>query len=252
MTSAASRPTDSGGWRDLNSELPLVDDQVVGRQAVGWRPDAWIDHWERNSLPRREVLDLITAEFFDHGTIRRDFIQDLDDPMALFIASMAWGYGDDGRGPYRAGRMLQTPRGAVGAETAITDIVDTTRRRGASAGFGSLFNAGRTRVFGLGIAFGTKLLHFAGYREHPDAPPLVLDVNVWRGSMELKSRPPVPDPRRYTTSAAYESYCRWAAQAGIGSARAVEYVLFRDGQGRWPSASEKSRNDGWAYPPARE
>ena len=222
--------------RQLHDEASLVDDHSVAVQRVGWLPESWRERWQRDKLPRFDALELVIAEWELHGTIRRTFISGLADPEVLFIASMAWGFGDDARGLHRVSEMLRRERVERPPLEVVADIVTPSRDNGAAAGFSALFLNGRTRVHGLGIAFGTKLIHFAGYNQAPDPQPLILDLNVWRGAQALSPIPPVPDPQRHCTSAAYERYCSWASSAVLDTTpRVIEYTLFQGGRGNWPT-----------------
>jgi hypothetical protein len=143
---------------------------------VKWRPKAW-----RNKLAD---LGIMPRAFVDNGEIgRTDLLQlgeeALDDDDALrgfFIAVMAWGYGRSPRGPWRVGQMFGTGE----ALQRIRRAVEETRSGGAVEGFRTLSSKDEARLNGLGPAFGTKLLYFAGYRSSSSPRPLILDQFVGR------------------------------------------------------------------------
>jgi hypothetical protein len=90
---------------------------------------------------------------------------------------------------------------------------------------------GRPRISHLGIAFGTKLLHFAGYASPARPRPLVFDSRVWRATRQVRGCLDLPRPAGYVRSDQYHAYCSWAerlaeaAPNGVEPAT-VEYVLF--------------------------
>jgi hypothetical protein len=118
-----------------------------------------------------------------------------------------------------------------GLGTIVTGIVESSRRD-AGSGFRALFDSrGRNRIPWLGIAYGTKVVHFAGY-DYADPPPLILDRRVFLGSACLDGDLPVPDPSRYTTGAQYAAYCSWAADVARRNdvtPQLIEFALFSHG-----------------------
>lgn len=212
----------------------------LDRQSVLWNPQLWQQVWEKPSgrpqssmLPGREALDLIDAEVSASGTIRRSWLRGLadDDPVIFLVATTIWGFGSFSRGLRFLRAMLGEHRANGGLDTVISSIIEAARQSPAE-GFGSLFDgAGRPRISHLGIAYGTKVLHFAGYG-HVQPGPLVLDKRVWVAGTTLDGNPPIPDPARYTTRNAYQAYCEWAAAIAhdqeVEPAQ-VEYALFRHG-----------------------
>ncbi len=101
--------------------------------------------------------------------------------------------------------MLLTPGVA-----AITEDIIGAARRDAAAGFSTLFDRrGRTRVARLSIAFGSKVVHFAGY-DYARPRPLVLDARVYSAAQEVAPTAPVPNPAKRTTGEQYRAYCTWA------------------------------------------
>lgn len=144
---------------------------------------------------------------------------------------MVWGFGPTGYGASRTAKMLSS----YGAAAASEHIWVTAREQGARAGFSALWHNQRSRVRGLGTAFGTKVLYFAATAATPGPAPLVLDQFVHRGAQRLARQgaldaPPVPDPRRYLTGVTYAKYCAWADEQAPGAGDKVEYVLFQEGK----------------------
>lgn len=222
---------------DLIKEYRTAD---IDRQEISWNPQLWQRVWEEppggsrsSMLPGRMTLDLIDAEVRRNRTIRRSWLRELadGDPVTFLVATTIWGFGSFSRGLRFLRAMLGEQRSDDGLSTVITSIVDASRR-GAAEGFGSPFDGrGRPRISHLGIAYGTKVLHFAGYG-HAEPGPLVLDRRVWAAATTLDDKPPIPNPARYTTRHAYQAYCEWAAGIAYDQhvePALVEYALFQHG-----------------------
>jgi len=207
-------------------------------QAVSWDREKWEKVWsDAPQLPGGAVLDRIEAEATGSGagTIRRSWIRELadHDSVQFLAASTIWGFGGfEGRGRTWLQQMLQTPD-----VEAVTQSIIEASRRSPREGFSSLFRGGRTRIKYLGIAFGTKLVHFAGY-DHAKPQPLILDKRVYASAVRLGLTDVIPNPETYTTGLEYETYCAWAAEVAAAHGtrgvepQAVEYALFA-AAGRW-------------------
>ncbi|OII67193.1 hypothetical protein [Streptomyces sp. CC77] len=85
-----------------------------------------------------------------------------------FVATQVWGYGVTGYGPYRTRQVLARP----GADAVLTEAVSLLVDEGAVAAY-ELLNT----LDGLGPAFFTKFLYFAGQAlpEVKGPRPLILD-----------------------------------------------------------------------------
>lgn len=208
----------------------LIDthrDANIDAQPVGWNRAMWEKVWAADLLAGRETLDLIDAEVAANGTMRRSWLMGLTDtPVVFLVASTIWGYGNYGRrGVPALKAMLQTPN-----VTDVTNDIIRASRIDCASGFSALFDNGKSRIRQLGIAFGTKVVHFAGY-EHADPPPLILDKRVYNAGQVLNLSA-IPDPEAFTTGAQYGAYCEWANDAAKRHQVApcvVEYVLFQYG-----------------------
>lgn len=164
--------TDEGATQPgLPSELRAYSGTDVAAQRVPLSMDAWASVFA--SSP--EVAAEIAAEIDAHNGIRRSFIHERadGDPVSLFLAAMAWGFGPTAYGPARVAKMMAIP----GFESNVGTIVEDVRTRGAAEGWTSLLLT--HKIHGLGMAYGTKLLYFAGYgSDCPGPRPLVLDQFV--------------------------------------------------------------------------
>lgn len=151
-----------------------------------WNPDSWHRRLDKlapgSSVNFEDALGAIrdaTSETPDSKlpAIDRDAVIRLSTPKALnsggdagrpqrvvtaFIASMIWGYGQVGYGPYRTERVLTTSKDAI---KSLVDIANTAQdpEYGGLHAFKSI--AGNRKSAGdylkyLGPAFGTKFLYF--------------------------------------------------------------------------------------------
>jgi len=111
--------------------------------------------------------------------------------MALFLWSQIWGYGTNGYGPHRVARILgSTTRRApiIGAQEALASCYETIIKSGPVEAYRLMAN--ERWVPGLGPAFLTKFLYFAGSSEgcsreaSGQLTPLILDAVVSRAVHE--------------------------------------------------------------------
>jgi hypothetical protein len=163
------------------------------RGDVANRKETWQSQkWAKAFAARRDLFDEASAHFNAVGGISRSYVHEFaaehDDPVALFLLTMAWGFAQVNYGPSRTLAILAQER----AEDKITHIVNKVRSDGAGAGWDALL--GSHRIKHLNVAFGTKLLYFAGYHHSgPYAQPLILDDRVRWSLYDLK-RGTVPPP----------------------------------------------------------
>lgn len=232
---------------------PLVESvggaAIAETQSIKWNEEEWTKLAAESALPT-EAANAIRELKLVVGSagIKRQDVRSVGakcGDVGLFTASMIWGMKPGGYGPYRLREMLTKPRHGREPADVITEIVQTTRTHGAAEGFGSLWTNGSSRVFRLGTAFGTKVLHFAAARadgtppeKFAEAPPLILDQFVYLGAQRLADvdeefADSVPDPRKYMTRTLYEQYCRVMADrartAGV-TPDCLEMALFSLGK----------------------
>ena len=128
----------------------------------------------RHSVITQISMRSLRIEVSDQCGITREFVfSHADgDPAGLFLLAMAWGSATVHWPSQRTMLTTELP------SAKLAEIIRRTREHGPSAGW----RAFRTdqRIYGLGPAFGTKLLCFAGYRRSPRPRPLVLDENALR------------------------------------------------------------------------
>lgn len=126
----------------------------------------------------------------------------------LATAALAWGFGVRGYGPFRTGRVLaQDPAGTRFAGALANLRADEVTPDALVDAYGRFHTSHRMR--GLGPAFFTKILYFAGYRRDRSGPqPLILDSVVARRLPEDAG-----PARKYAhgwTSSTWHAYLLWA------------------------------------------
>ena len=187
--------------------------------------DAWPSGLPQTGvLCRRNVFTVAEQWRAGHATVR-----------ALLAASCMWGHGPAGYGPARALTALRAdPDGAKlehNLEPVLRQHPSEAELRDAYQRFNS---ASPTHLRGLGPAFFTKILYFAGYRRGTGGvQPLILDKRVARN---LPTEAGPAHARRWGwPSEHWITYLRWA----VGQATrpvfgeepdAVEMALF---SGEW-------------------
>lgn len=131
------------------------------------------DGWPKSGSP----LDSFASSFSEDGRIARDDLFDLaEDCVAhggwtrLLIASYAWGTGRTGYGPFRCNRILREPH----IEESPCEGVRLANSESPVNAYYYLNNRTKGHVPGLGPAFFTKFLYFAG-RNSPRPHALILD-----------------------------------------------------------------------------
>lgn len=160
--------------------------QRQSQSAFVWKPDSWHRRFENLSVGEgvnlRQAVEKIQEAApgtgaAERSTIDRGTVRKLSSPMELrsgdederrqaaataFVASMVWGYGQVGYGPYRTERVLTTSPDAIGSLIEVAQIAQDPMRGGLEA-FRHI-QSERKKPGGylkyLGPAFGTKYLYF--------------------------------------------------------------------------------------------
>lgn len=210
-------------------------------KAISWSADR--APWPRALKDHPNLRAALEAEANgDGGGIRREFVFKQSDPVELFLAAMAWGFGPTNvRWPKQHAMLLD----ADSQRDNLTEIIRAVREEGAIAGWRALW--GEHHIDGLGPAFGTKLLYYAAYRhrqvarraqqEEPQARrprPLILDANVLRALNDVGTG--LDAQFRYGREDDYRRYLclaeSWAADKSWddGAPDLVEDGLFQRGK----------------------
>lgn len=149
----------------------------------------------------------------------------------LAVATLVWGFGPTGYGPQRTKQILAADPHGHRLEAGLEPLLDDSPTAdGLRAAYISFCRRQPAYVRGLGPAFFTKLLYFAGYRRgHGGLQPLILDARVARALPEAAGT--ARRQRWGWRSAEWMHYLRWAAEqaerpAFGGEPEQVEMALF--------------------------
>jgi hypothetical protein len=171
----------------------------VTRWAAGLPPGAWPAGFaSTGKVWRSEVFALA-----EHWRTR-------DVSSVQFAAGvLAWGHGIRGYGPFRTGRILAREQADERLEAALGGLRPGTVTPAVLEDCYERFTT-TAKLTGLGAAFFTKLLYFAGYRRGEGGiQPLILD-RVVAGRLPA-SAGPAGKYRTAWRAGTWLAYLRWAA-----------------------------------------
>lgn len=243
--------------------------------AFAWNPRTWIKRFEKTSTQQLNSVDLVAAvESIREACaeknpdapdrIDRDLVASLSSASAIctedptehnqrmvtaFIASMIWGYGQTGYGPYRTARVLTTDPQAVDHLREVARCAHNPERGGLAAF--ELIASERSKnpmyLKYLGPAFGTKFLFFLTRSNDKTSTTPVMDavVQTWFSS-HAKDYGPLKVA--FWHPASYRRYLTaldtWADALSVGdspvSRENVELLVFTsrnvEKYRRWPGS----------------
>jgi hypothetical protein len=132
----------------------------------------------------RKQLDVLAASLPQWpGTnsgwrkITRGDVFAVGEPLQLFLAAMAWGFGPTGYG-WRRTLDILTTAGPDAVETAMRLLRRSYGDGGSGAVWKTFSAGGAAKVNGLGTAFASKIAYFACYDRQRGAGPLIADRNT--------------------------------------------------------------------------
>ena len=143
---------------------------------------------------RSEVLKL--GEMYQAGNVSA---------TDLFIASMVWGNGGTGYGPYRTSVALNIPRKSVNPISVIEKVGELAATGDVKGAYEAMTNS----LWRIGPAFGTKFLYFAS---PPEANAPIFDgvVAGWKSDgLPWVSHPSTAWTWNWDT---YDLYRTWCSQ----------------------------------------
>jgi hypothetical protein len=214
----------------LKAALEDLRPRETDLQSISWFGRRWAANpvWCPQTAERlKDLADKIDRSGTgDELTIRRcDVFDCREDPVDVFLAAMAWGFGTTGYGWSRTARMINP--GLRNEEATVAAAVESYRSAWAEGGAEAVaqsWGRGTGRIPGLGPAFASKVAYFALYDRDKQSGPLIADLNtawsVWAVSGTWDSR---YDSAKY---AEYVEWCiRWADELHCRSDD-IERALF--------------------------
>lgn len=184
--------------------------QPTDQHAVWWNGQTWsqADAW--SSETRQRVISLDAA--LNDGSrddgwrliSRADVFSRAADPLELFVAAMAWGFGNRGYGWRRTANIINRA-----GERQIVRAVGRLRDAAAEAGPANVWRTwsrgGAAKLHGLDTAFASKVAYFACFDRSRGRGPLIADLNttwsLWALAGTWDSR---------MSAALYAAYVEWA------------------------------------------
>lgn len=218
-------------------------DGVPRQEPIRWVPSTWLRQFPAGSLAAR-YLNELDGQPLDRTTVldvagRIPALSEVGrafEVERLFLLSQVWGYGTVGYGAHRTATIMKRTQFI----SAVGRVHEVLMDSGAVAAYEAMRRGGPYNLSGLGPAFATKFIYFAGYGMVPPGSPepLVLDRLV--GAALHIGEPSVFGPRtgRGWNSGSYSSYldaAEWVcANASLGrlTPADVEFMLFCIGRGR--------------------
>lgn len=200
---------EEGVRRALTAEIGAFS-QPTDEHAVWWNGQAWSQAEVWSTDARRRVQRLYASlddRSRDDGwrlISRAQVFHRADDPLDLFMAAMAWGFGNRGYGWRRTSDIIN----GAGEET-VARAVERLRHAEAEGGAAGVWRAwargGEAKLRGLDTAFASKVAYFASFDRDRGRGPLIADLNtawaLWALAANWDSR---------TSAALYAAYVKWA------------------------------------------
>ncbi|MDT8434982.1 MAG: hypothetical protein RQ731_09545 [Anaerosomatales bacterium] len=195
--------------------LNLVERELVNgvpdQDPITWVPATWHKRFPAGSLAGR-YLDELDGQPLSRSAIldvagRIPNLSEVDrafEVERLFLLSQVWGYGTVGYGAFRTAAIMRgTPFISV-----VGRVYEELIEHGAVAAYHAMRRGGPENLRGLGPAFATKFLHFAGYGVVPPGTPEPLILDSLVGAALHKGEPTAfgPFTGRVWDS---ETYCRY-------------------------------------------
>lgn len=178
--------------------------------AVLWNGEAWAaaEAWSEGTARRvRALADSLHDGTRDDGwrlISRQAVFERRDDPIDLFLAAMAWGFGNRGYGWRRTSAIVEHS-----GEATITRCVKELQRAASADGCEGTWRAwsrgGAAKMRGLDTAFASKVAYFACFDRTSGRGPLIADINT---AWALWALDGIWDSRK--SAALYARYVEWA------------------------------------------
>lgn len=259
--------------RELVNSAQQTEDLVQATMA--WKPASWNRRFDRapedllsvnyqariaDLAPSKDSPQSERSPRVDRGTVRalcapdtlRTSGGDIDDTAVVkaFLASMIWGYGLVGYGPYRTERILT--RGSTVSDKQkieqLVEIAGIAQSKGGVAAFDHVATerrGGTAYLKFLGPALGTKFVYFLTKASNVSTTP-VFD-SVVHGWLQKHAPEAGSFSLLWWDTSSYERYVdllrSWAAELSLLAGRSLdadvlEFLMFSDARGQAPLLAE--------------
>lgn len=208
---------------------------------MSWKLNKWVKLFPEHE----EFLTELRSRKLDRSSVSElaEEVCSEDRAIRLFMASMIWGFGEAGYGPFRTRRILDSPEASANLRELAT-IASENGGQAAFDHFADMRNKDRNYLKFLGPAFGTKYIYFAQSAKNPQTTTPVMDAVVRRWFVSN-----TPDTRlvlHYWDPASYATYVQlltlWAKELSPEDPLRldqVEYLIFAGPQSNWPLPDEQ-------------
>lgn len=186
--------------------------QSTDDHAVWWNGARWCESrvWSPRVLRRlRAFLDSLDDSSHEDGwrLVSRAYVfATAGDSVDLFLAAMAWGFGDRGYGWRRTANIIASA-GEKGVAASVASMRSAFDAGGPAAVWTAWSNGGPAKLTGVGTAFASKLAYFACFDRASGRGPLIADANT---AWSLWALAGFWDSRN--AAAIYRDYVSWSEQ----------------------------------------
>jgi hypothetical protein len=186
--------------------------QSTDDHAVWWNGTTWCEAkvWTSRTQRRlRNILDDLDDGSRDDGwrLISRAYVFGrAEDSVNLFLAAMAWGFGDRGYGWRRTASIINTA-GEQRVARSVANLRSAFDSGGPTGVWTAWSTGGRAKLPGVGTAFASKVAYFASFDRASGSGPLIADANT---AWSLWALAGLWDSRKAATI--YRDYVYWSQQ----------------------------------------
>lgn len=206
------------------------------QDGITWHRASWERRFRKANLqveiPLADVAQVSRADVTELAAA----ITDEASALKAFMASMIWGYGTVGYGPFRTSEIIRLNGGPEALSQQLLDVAQVARTHGGVAAYehvGDRRTEQRSFLRHLGPAFGTKFIYFVTRASAQPTTP-VMD-SVMCGWFNRN----VPDARLvldWRSTQSYRTYVEhlqlWKDSLDLADADDIEMIIFESRSSR--------------------